>query len=146
MDEAVLTELADGRLYLSMRNAHATACDCVAYALSADAGETWGAIQYDPVLISPACEASVATYGGALYFANTASKSERANLTVRRTEAGAAPTAWRAGTHLVAPGLLFGGYSSMARTPVSADAGGILFERNDTSTALISFALFPLDF
>lgn len=150
MDEAAITELADGRLYLSMRNAHATACDCVAYALSADGGESWSAIAYDPVLISPACEASVATYGGALFFANTASLVERANLTIRRTAPGAAPTDWLAATHLVAPGLLFGGYSSMARSPLGAALGGILFERNvsvaGADTAVISFSTFPLDF
>lgn len=150
VDEASLAELADGTLYLSMRNAHATACDCVAYALSSDAGETWSALQYDPVLISPECEASVATFGGALYFANTADKFARANLTVRRTAPGAPPTQWQASTYLVAPGLTWGGYSSMARSPVTVSTGGILFERNITADTpegcVISFAQFPLAF
>ena len=150
MDEANMAELADGTVYLSMRNAHATSCDCVAYALSTDGGQTFGPIQYDPVLISPECEAAVAGYDGALYFSNTADKRQRANLTVRRTAAGGAPTAWIS-SHLVAPGLTWGGYSSMAPSPLSGGSlGGILFERNITDGTpegcVISFSTFPLEF
>ena len=151
MDEANMAELADGTVYLSMRNAHANAsCACVAYALSTDGGESFGPIAYDPTLISPECEASVAGYNGALYFANTASKTHRENITVRRTAAGAAPTAWQQTSYLVAPGLTWGGYSSLAPTPIAADLGGILFERNITDGTpdgcVISFATFPLSF
>jgi len=150
MDEANMAELADGRVYLSMRNAHANAsCACVAYALSADGGETFGPIRYDPTLISPECEAAVAGYNGALYFSNTADKQHRANITVRRTAAGAEPDAWES-SYLVAPGITWGGYSSLAPTPLSATLGGILFERNITDGTpegcVISFAQFPLDF
>jgi len=137
-------------VYLSMRNAHANAsCACAAYALSTDGGETFGPIRYDPTLISPECEASVAVYDGALYFANTASKTRRQDITIRRTAPGAAPTAWEAAL-LVAPGLTWGGYSSLAPTPIAAGLGGILFERNITDGTpdgcVISFAQFPLLF
>lgn len=150
MDEANMAELADGTVYLSMRNAHANAsCECVAYALSADGGATFGPIAYDPVLISPECEAAVAGYNGALYFSNTADKRTRANVTVRRTAANGPPTAWIS-SHLVAFGPTWGGYSSLAPSPLSASLGGILFERNITNGTpegcVISFATFPLDF
>ena len=150
VDEANMAELADGTVYLSMRNDHANAsCDCVAYALSHDGGESFGPIQYDAALISPVCEAAVAGYNGALYFSNTADKTHRANITVRRTAPGAAPTAWESSL-LIAPGMTWGGYSSLAPAPIAAGLGGILFERNITDgTAdgcVISCAQFPLIF
>jgi hypothetical protein len=92
------------------------------------------------------CEAAVAGYNGALYFSNTADKAHRANLTVRRTAPGAAPTAGEAGTHVVAGGVVWGGYSSLAPSPLAAGVGGILFERNNSEGNVISFATFPLDF
>jgi sialidase-1 len=152
MDESCPTELANGTLYITMRNAHANACDCQAYSLSYDAGLTWTVpISYDDALISPECEAAVITYNGTLYFSNPASTSERANITVRRRLPGDAQ--WQAGTYLVAPGLTWGGYSSMAIgvPPLMADAagapaGGILFERNNSAVDVISFSLFPLTF
>jgi len=153
MDEANMAELSDGTVYLSMRNAHANAsCDCVAYALSTDGGESFGPIQFDPTLVSPECEAAVAGYNGALYFSNTADTRVRANITVRRTAPGVRvtdPTAW-VSSHLVASGPTWGGYSSLAPTPLSADLGGILFERNITDNTpegcVISFSTFPLVF
>ena len=147
MDEANIAELSDGRLYLTLRNDQKS---LQAYSLSSDGGETWGPILYDPTLITPACEASVATFNSALYFANTASTTARANLTVRRTAPGAAPTDWLSSTHLVAPGITWGGYSSMARDAVATNTGGILFERNITADTadgcVISYDNFPLDF
>lgn len=147
MDESSMAELPDGRVYLSMRNAHFNAsCQCQAYAISTDGGETFAPIQYDPTLISPECEASVATLNGTLYFANTASTTERANMTIRRTAANTSdPTAW-VSSLLIAPGLTWGGYSSMARSPLNATHGGIAFERNDTAGDVISFTPFPLLF
>jgi sialidase-1 len=150
MDEANIAELSDGRLYLTMRNPDQTSCDCQAYSLSSDGGQSWGPILYDPILISPACEASVATFGGALYFANSASTTARANLTIRRTLPDAAPTDWLTTTHVVAHGITWGGYSSMARDAVTTNTGGILFERNITANTpdgnVISYDNFPLDF
>jgi len=147
MDEANLAELEDGRIYLSMRN---DAKHLQAFALSTDAGESFGPITFDPVLISPICEGSTATYGGSLFFANPADSQKRGNITVRRTAPGGEPTSWLSSSYLVAPGLTWGGYSAMARDPVSDRLGGILFERNITDGTpegcVISFATFPLDF
>lgn len=147
MDEANLAELENGQIYLSMRN---SVKYLQAYALSSDAGATWGPINYDPALISPICEGSTATYGGALYFANPADRVHRANITVRRTAPGGAPTEWLPSAHLVAPGLTWGAYTAMANYPVTELEGGILFERNTTDNTpagcVISFATFPLDF
>ena len=150
MDEASTTELADGRVYATLRNDRESS---QAFALSADGGETWSSIVYDPSLPTPACEASIATLNEDLYFANPASTRARANITVRRqhTAPGAVPTAWDAATFVVAPGLTWGGYSSIARSPIDANTGGILFERNvtietDPAGLVISFTTFPLDF
>jgi sialidase-1 len=145
VDEANLAELDNGLVYLSMRSDRK---NLQAYSLSSDGGETWGAISFDPTLISPICEGSTATYGGALYFANPADSVHRANITVRRTAPGAPPTQW-VSSHVVAPGLTWGGYTSMAKDPVSDGEGGLLFERNITSLpegCVISFSTFPLGF
>lgn len=147
MDESSLAELPDGRVYLTMRNDRTNrSCDCQAFAISSDGGETFGAIQYDPTLISPVCEASVATLNNSLYFANPASTMARANMTLRRTAPGANnPTVWTSSL-VFAHGLAWGGYSSMARQPLNATHGGIAFERNDTAGNVVSFLAFPLDF
>lgn len=58
---------------------------------------------------------------------------------------------WSTSTYLVAPGEVFGGYTSMqVNTPIigadGAPYGCIVYERNVSSVAVISFSLFPLDF
>lgn len=147
MDESAPAELADGSLYLSMRNADANrSCDCQAYSTSADAGETWSTpISYDPTLISPQCEASVLAFGGSLYFANPASTTARRDTTIRRTVPQGPPNAWESETFLVQPGLVWGGYTSMGLLALQNETvGGILFERNNSAALVISFMLFPL--
>jgi len=142
-DESAPTMLPDGRVYLSMRNDRLNAsCDCQAFALSSDGGETFGAMQFDPTLVSPVCEGSVAVLGGRLFFANPASKAERRDITVRATAVGAAdPTAWE-WSLLLQPGLCFGGYTSIAS---GGDGfGAVILERNVSSLAVISFARFAL--
>ena len=151
MDESAPVELPSGDVYVTMRNGHATACDCQAYATSENGGATFSAVAYDATLVSPACQAALLlTPGpaGALYFSNPASRVARENLTVRRAAAPSLPLAWQPASHLVAGGLTWGGYSSMAGPLARAPGlGGILFERNDTAGGeVISFATFPLDF
>lgn len=151
MDEAVVVELTNGTLMANMRNDHANPCDCRGVATSDDGGATWSPVTFDPVLIEPVCEASLVMIGGSLYFSNPASTTTRANMTIRRTDAGS--TTWRPGTLLVGPGELWGGYSALLPTalPNAGAVGALVFERTDASGApgnqtVISYATFPLDF
>ena len=149
MDESGPVELADGSVYVTLRNAGP--CGCQAFALSTDGGATFGPVQYDATLISPQCQASVAVMGGRLFFANSADRDARGNLTVRRAAAGGggggggAPV-WEDAL-LLAPGLTWGGYSSLAG-PLGGAAGrsgGVLAERNDSAGGeVISYATVPL--
>ena len=54
-----MVELPDGSILLNMRNEHLTSCDCRATSISYDGGETFAPIVFDPVLISPVCQASI---------------------------------------------------------------------------------------
>jgi len=159
MDESGVAELSDGAVYVTLRNARANAsCACQAHAVSTDGGATFAAIEYDADLPSPVCQAAVASVDDRLYFSNPADTRARANITVRRSapRARAGAVVWEEAAVLVAPGLTWGGYSSLVVDRVASDAGGaplggILFERNTTTAAgapvnVISFALFPLDF
>jgi sialidase-1 len=87
MNESVVLELADGRLYLNMRNYRKT--QCRAYAISSDRGVTWSAATDDPVLVEPVCQASAVRLStektgkkNRVLFSNPAS-THRENLTVR---------------------------------------------------------------
>jgi Neuraminidase (sialidase) len=89
MDEAQLVELSDGRVMPNMRNDHLTSCDCRAVAISTDGGKTFGDISYDPALISPVCMASIIRMSnGSLIFANPASKKDRVNGMLKRSDDG----------------------------------------------------------
>ena len=153
MDESSVVELPDGRLMITLRNAHYNAsCPCQAYSLSSDAGETWSPIAYDPNLPSPECEASVLLGpDNHVYFANPRNTDSRSDISVRRSQSFT-PTGivWEAAAVNVAPGLAWGGYSSMCQGDASNTWGGILFERNATvngvDTDVISFVSFPYNF
>lgn len=143
-DESAPVELPDGRVYVTLRNADQNkTCDCQGYALSSDGGQTFGAFLYDPTLISPVCESSVAVMGdGRLYFANPASTTSRSDITVRATQPGAADVTEWVWKLLVAPGLTWGGYTSLAS---GGDGfGAILLERNNSDVDVISFSRFAL--
>jgi sialidase-1 len=154
MDESSVVQLANGSLMITLRNAVNNGCNCQAYSISSDAGATWGGIQYDAVLTSPECEASVMRYNQHVYFANPTAIDTRANITIRRSLPNS--ITWQPAAYVVAPGLTWGAYTSMAQGVVARDAGtgaefgGIVFERNVTiagnDTDVISFALFPLEF
>lgn len=171
MDEAVVVALSNGSLMVNMRNDHLNKCDCRATSISDDGGATWSLpIQYDPTLISPVCQASLVSIltnsssGDAahyaqsspripvLFFANPASKTDRANITIRRSDDNGAT--WNNQMFLASPGDSWGGYSCLAAGyPIWTDAsqggreyGGLLYERyNDAGKQAISFRLFPLD-
>lgn len=86
-NESTLAELADGRLYLNMRNYGKKHCRAVAF--SGDHGESWTPPRDDASLIEPVCQASCLRFsteanGGKnqMLFSNPAS-SKRERLTVR---------------------------------------------------------------
>ena len=86
MDESALTQLPDGAVLLNMRHQNAPSLGR-AFAISSDGGETFGQVKYDAALISPICQASMASFGRATYFANPASKdpNKREHLTIRKS-------------------------------------------------------------
>eukprot|EP00043_Microstomoeca_roanoka_P014138 m.139278 g.139278 ORF g.139278 m.139278 type:complete len:179 (+) comp15940_c0_seq5:958-1494(+) len=59
MDEAQLVELPDGRVLANMRNDHINNCSCRAISISEDGGASFGPVTFDPVLISPVCQATI---------------------------------------------------------------------------------------
>lgn len=143
-DESAPVELPDGRVYVTLRNADQNkTCDCQGYAISYDGGQTFGSFQYDPTLISPVCESSVAVLGDSrLYFANPASTTSRSDITVRATQPGAADVTDWVWKLLIAPGLTWGGYTSLASG--GNGFGALLLERNNSDVDVISFARFAL--
>jgi len=148
MDESTVVELPDGSIYINMRNNNV--CKCRAYSISLDGGTTFSLpVSYDKTLVDPTCEGALTSFGdNRIYFSNPASQSQRANITIRRSQPinpGELPV-WEEEDIIVGPGSTWGGYSTMVSLPVVAGQGGILFERNDSSTDVISFTLFPLEF
>jgi sialidase-1 len=169
LDEVVVVALPSGRVLLNARTDHYNAsCDCRAVTHSDDGGATWATpVLWDATLIEPVCQASLVTVGPlpsnnntvSLFFSNPASTTDRANLTVRRSDDEGAT--WSPATWLVHAGEMWGGYSCIAPgAPLTrADAGGgaqlsgaIVWERarpvtagSQDTTTVISFALFPLD-
>ena len=107
MDEAQLVQVPAhaaaalgapaGAVMANMRSDHLNkSCDCRAFAISTDGGASFSDVQWDSALISPVCQATIISgaspsgNGSALYFANPASKSQRAQGTVRASFNGAA--------------------------------------------------------
>ena len=89
MDEAALTQLPNGSVLLNMRH-RSSPSDGRGVAVSLDGGETFGAISFDHTLISPVCQASIVSFGGAVYFSNPDSSSGRSHLTIRKSNDNAA--------------------------------------------------------
>jgi sialidase-1 len=150
MGELAIAEQPDHSVVVNMRNNHLNACQCRAYSVSRDGGESCTAIAFDPTLISPICEGSLVNIDGTMYFSNPASTSARENLTLRRAmnaSASAMPPPWDKATLLVAPGVNWGGYSVIVPQEVRPGVGGILYETGATGTASsIVFQTFPLEF
>ncbi len=90
VNECEVVELSDGRLMLNMRN-YDRAQKSRAVSYSDDGGLSWSAIQHDPALIEPICQASIRRYSFSgtsekktcLLFSNPASSEARVNMTVR---------------------------------------------------------------
>ena len=86
VNECEVVEISGGRLLLNMRS-YAPDARARQVALSADGGMTWTGQRADPALVEPICQASIIAYPDdkrpTLLFANPASASERANMTLR---------------------------------------------------------------
>jgi acyl-homoserine-lactone acylase len=174
MDESTLAELEDGTVYLSMRNNHyannpnGSSCHCRGYARSTDGGATFGALGFDPALISPVCQASLSTAGGALLFANPANggdgfASDRSQGTIKKSEDGG--KTWSASLYVTPLGVsaVDGGsydYSNLVQEPMHDDpsVGGLMWAHQLPGAACntnppssqgcyqILFSRFPLNF
>lgn len=146
MDEIAMVELTNGSVMLNMRNNHANPCKCRAVAISNDGGLTFGKIHYDPVLISPVCQASIVRVGDEIHFSNPASTSGRVDMTVRKSLDNG--ITWKSSLLIWAAGGP--GYSNLVEGGLGGEHqgfGGLLFERSDTQdNDAISFAIYPLDF
>jgi sialidase-1 len=86
-EEAMLTETADGRVYIALRSLHGKKRG---HAWSEDNGYSWSRIQFDETLPDPPAHASIIRLPGAgpdgkarTLFVNPASSTDRSHLTVR---------------------------------------------------------------
>ena len=143
MDEAALTQLPNGSVLLNMRH-RASPSKGRAIALSQDGGDSFGPITFDPALVSPVCQASIVSFGGATYFSNPASTSGRNHLTIRKSIDDAAT--WSEALLVEAGNSA--GYSCLVNGELQGNAdaagfGGILYEATDGT---IKFSRFPLAF
>ena len=94
-----MAELPDGTLYFNGRaqgpaTPNCEHCRAVSFSKT-PSGSSWTATTGDPALIDQSCQASVLSADSYVYFSNPASKTERVNMTVRRSS-DAAKT-WGAG-------------------------------------------------
>ena len=90
MGECTMALLSNGSIYMNMRpHINPEMCDCRAYAVSDDGGESWHGPYYDRDLLNgEGCEASVLGLGnGTVFFSNPYSTlASRANMTVLRSD------------------------------------------------------------
>jgi sialidase-1 len=142
-DECTAVELADGTLYLNMRNNYFKFKR--AFAVSGDGGQTFGKLRWDNELVEPICQGSVLRFTlesaqgrNRLLFSNPASRT-RDHLTVKLSydEARSWPV-----SRTVYQGL--SGYSDLAVLPDNSI--GLLYE-NGTGHYhdKITFARFNLE-
>jgi len=146
VNECQVVERTDGSLLLNMRCWTSIQSIVRAVAVSDDAGETWGALDFDAALPDPCCQACLIRYTPSdaegpplLLFSNAANAERRIRMTVRLSEDDG--RTW--GRSL----LLHEGpsaYSCLARLPDGRV--GCLYEAGDGSPYEgIAFARFSLD-
>ena len=85
-NESVLAELPDGRLLLNLRNTAPEKCRYVS--LSDDGGRSWTQPAFDKNLPDPGCAAGMCSAGGAVLFSNCESRTDRINLTLKKSTDG----------------------------------------------------------
>ena len=150
MDESALTQLPNTSVLLNMRHKCAAPHQCESshthlgrgVAVSNDGGDTFGPISYDPRLLTPICQASIVSFGGATYFSNPASNSGRNHLTIRKSTDNTATWA----TSLLVEAGSSAGYSCLVKGAIqeggrASTDGGLLYE---AAGGAIKFARFPL--
>lgn len=142
-DESIAVELANGDLYLNMRNMRGDHRRYIS--TSPDNGATWTPVRMDSALIEPVCQASVLRLStekevgkNRILFSNPASE-KRENLTVRVSYDECAT--WPVGK------TLWAGPAAYSDLVVCPDKSiGCLFERGEKSPyETITFAQFPLE-
>jgi len=137
--EPQVVELADGRVMLNAR----TLSRRRKVGVSTDAGATFSALEGDPALIEPGCQASILRYSDPLdgeesriLFSNPASEDERARGTVRLSlDEGS--------TWSVSRTLYEAGFAYSCLTVLVDGTIGCLYEADEYQT--ITFARFGLD-
>jgi hypothetical protein len=126
MDEAVLTQLTNGSVLLNMRHRSAPSLGR-GIAISHDDGATFGPITFDSTLISPVCQASCVSFGGATFFSNPADSKGRDKITIRKSKDNA--QTWPEAL-LIHKGPTYG-YSCLVKGELAigpSHQGGLLFE------------------
>jgi len=145
-DEAQAAALPNGSTLLLMRHV-AEPWEGKAAAVSHDGGATWGdaVTPWGLSLASPNCQASIASFGGVVYYSGDNSSSHvRANLVVRRSLDSAAT--WDDGLLIDAGSSA---YSCLVGAPLlkatncsATGCGGVLYEAG--YPPVLSFVRFPL--
>jgi sialidase-1 len=144
-NECQVIERADGSLLLNMRTHGGTLpTDQRMIATSDDGGNTWSAIEEDPVLPEPHCQASLIRYEPSdmgdrrVMFSNPASTEGRVEMTVRLSDDEGATWAF---SKLVHPGP--SAYSCLTVLPDGSV--GLLYEKGQGSPyESITFVRLPL--
>ena len=139
--QAALTQLPNENVLLNMRH-KASPTKGRGIALSTDGGDSFGPISFDSSLISPVCQASIVSFGGATFFSNPASKRGRNHLTIRKSTTNA--KTW--GAALLVEEGSSSGYSCLVKGaiqdgPTASTDGVILYE---AVGGTIKFVRFPL--
>jgi len=153
-NESQIVEISGGRLMLNMRN-HRNGSTERGVCISDDGGATFKEVRHDPALIEPVCQGSIFSYSPPLaagneipaasrglnvvLFANPASETKRANMTVRLSGDD--------GQTRRSEKLVFGGpsaYSCLMQFPDGTI--GLLYECGEqTANQRIDLARFSLD-
>jgi hypothetical protein len=150
MDEAQLTQVANGSVLMLMRHV-AEPWMGKAAAWSHDGGETWSNVSYPwargtaSYLMGPVCQASVTSFGGASYFSGPNSSNHNREHLVVRSSSDSAGT-WDGGVTI---DVGFSAYSCLVSAPLSrgpcpagpGGCGGVLYEGGG---GLLRFVRFPL--
>ena len=129
LDEPQLALLPNGNVMANMRRDPAGPCRCRAISVSTDSGESFGRVTNDPTLVSPVCQGEILAGKKSVWFSNPASKTKRANYTVRKSTDNAA--SWQSKLVSPTPGC---GYSSMQFVDSDETVVGLLYEADTECT------------